>query len=542
MIKKIMGIILNSNKSKLIKEDGPVSLLKDNNIKDTILNEMLMDNIKLSEIPNAFLLLLSRDEKIRLQASEAINHVMSTLSPTRLIKVDKIFRERSSFDWRYDWRNKNPKELLHPLMSEVEKVAILGLGSFHPNGYFREKAIIALSDMKTGGAIPYLLIRINDWVRPVRNTSKEQLLRYITPEYAVYLVSNLPLVLRLKECSRDEHIDIIEAVVSVMSSVEGSQGLINGLQSADPKVRLACYKIILQTKVMDNRSVINCLVKDTNPYNRLFVIKNIRQEISEDEFYDISQLLLNDKFAQIRIVAIELFHSLIPEETITILEKSLFDNNQSVRDLSRYLLSKHDKYDFAAIYRNAIQKSERLYPSIFGLGETGNINDSEIIVKFMDSDVVKIAKAAINALARLDIQGYKEKILLFLNDDRAGLSKTARRVLSKEIDTGDAETIYRIFKKATCEHVRINSCILLCSLSKWNAIRYIIEFCADKNEGVSIIGHSALERWKLKYNQSFTTPSNNQINEIRQVLEYFGKSIKYSDRNYIEFCIKDFNK
>ena len=542
MIKKIIDIIFNSNRSKQINIDVPVSLQQTNNIKNSSSIELLNDNIKLSAIPDVFQLLLSSDEKVKLQATETLNHVMNTLSPTRLIKVNKVFRERSSYDWQYDWRNINPKELFHPLMTEEEKIAILGLSSFHPNGYFREKAIIALSDMKTGGAIPYLLIRINDWVRAVRITSKKQLLRYTKSEYAEYFVNNLPLVLRLKECSRDEHVDVIDAVVSIISSEEGSKRLIDGLKSADSKVRLACYKIILQIKVMDNRSIINYLIKDNNPYNRLFVLRNIRQKITQDEFIDISQLLLQDKFAQIRIFAIELLYSFMQKESITILEKSLFDNNQSVRELSRYLLSKHNKYDFAAIYRNEIEKSERLYPSICGLGEIGNINDSEIVVKFMESDVVKIVKASINALAKLDMQGHNDKILLFLNDDRVGVSKAAKRVLSKEVNVGDAYIIYRIFEKATYNHVKINSCVLLCSLSKWNSIRYIIEFCADKNEDVSLLGQISLQGWKLKYNKSFTTPNSNQIKEIREVLENYGKFIKDSDREFIEFCIRGFDK
>ena len=474
MIKKLIEIIVNGNKPKQIK-DNSISIQQAKNSQNTRLNELLRDNVKLSDIPDVFNQLLSSDEKIMLQAGEILNHVMSTLSAAKLIRVDKIFRERSSYDWHYDWRSKNPKDLIHPLMSEDEKIAILGLCSFHPNGYFREKAIIALSDMETGSEIPYLLIRLNDWVGQVRSTSKKQLLRYLTTEHATDFVNNLPLVLRLKECSRDEHIDIIDVVVSIISSTEGSKYLISGLQSSDSKVRLACYKIILQTKVLDNKSIINYLIEDANPYNRLFVLRNIKQEITKDEFLDISQLLLHDKFAQIRIFALETLYSFISEEAVPILEKSLFDNNHSMRDLSRYLLSKHKKYDFAVIYRDAIQKNEKLYSSICGLGENGNIHDSEIIIKFMDCGVVKIVKASIKALARLDIQGYKEKILLFLNDDRAGVSKAARRVLSKEIDAGDAVTIYRIFKKSTYNHVKINSCVLLCSLSKWDAIRYIIE-------------------------------------------------------------------
>jgi len=451
-----------------------------------------------------------------------------------------MFRDRVSYDWNYDWRNKEPKELLHPLMSEEEKVTILGLSSFHPNGYFREKAIKALSNMETGHEISYLLIRINDWVREVRNSSKEQLLRYLTPQHALSFVNNLPLVLRLGECSREEHFDIINTVISILSSDECSSKLINGLQSTDSKVRLACYKIIIKTRILDNKSIINYLINDTNAYNRLFVLRNIRQEITPNEITDTTQLLLHDKFAQIRILTLEILYAFKPEEAIYILEERLFDRSQSLRDLSRYLLSKHKKYDFADIYRDSIQKNEQLYSSICGLGETGNVNDSKIIVEFINSDIIKIVKATINALARLNLQEYKENIIFILNDERAGISKAARLVLYKEINVCDADKIYGIFKQAMYDHVKINTCVLLCSLSKWDSIIYIIEFCADKNKSVSTLGQYALENWKLKYNRSFTTPTKNQVAEIRESIANFGSAIKNSDKEFIEFILRDF--
>lgn len=537
MIKMIIQKIKDLNKDKTINSN-------DSTISNSVnrLNELLSDNIELLSIPDAFQLLLSSNEKIKLQIAEILNNVMSSFNSTQLIKLDKIFRESMSYDSYNDWRNRNPKELLHPSMSEEEKITILGLCSFHPNGYFREKAIIALTSMEKGQGIPYVLIRINDWVKQVRNTSKEQLLIYLTPEHAMSFVNNLPLVLRLIECSRDEHIEIINAIISIISNEEGAEKLISGLKSKDSKVRLACYIIILQTKVMDNRSIIDYLIKDKNPYNRLFVLRHIHQGIKQDEFFDISPLLLQDKFAQIRIIALEKLYYFMPEEAMEQLEKSLFDNNQSVRELSRYLLAKQKEYDFSNIYRYAIGNNDKLYAAICGLGETGNINDSKIISRFLHSQEVKIVKASINALAQLDIKGYKEGFIWFLNDERSGISKTARRVLHKVIYASDAAFIYEIFKKAIYNHVKINTCLLLCTLSKWNSLRYIIEFCADKNESILEIGQWALERWIIKYNQSFTKPTNNQIDEIRKSLVYFGNSIKDSDRDFIEFIIKDFNK
>lgn len=80
----------------------------------------------------------------------------------------------------------------------------------------------------------------------------------------------------------------------------------------------------------------------------------------------------------------------------------------------------------------------------------------------------------------------------------------------------------------------------MCSLSKWSSIRYIIEFCADNNESISLIGQRDLESWTILYNCSFTKPSTKQINEIREALENFASFIKARDKEFIEFCIRDF--
>ncbi|MBK1810714.1 HEAT repeat domain-containing protein [Clostridium sp. YIM B02505] len=542
MFKEIIEIILRNNKSKNIEVNSSVNFKLTSDMENNILNELLRDNVKLSVIPDAFRLLLSSNEKTKLQAAEILKYIIGNLNSSKLIKVENLFRERSSYDWQYNWSNKDPQELLNPLMLIEEKITILGLSSFHPNGYFREKAILALSGMETGQEIPYILIRLNDWVREVRSTSKKVLSRYITPKYAMDFVNNLPLVLRLRECSRDEHTQIIDKIISIISSKEGSENLIKGLQSTDPKVRLACYKVLLETKVIDTRIIMSHLIKDNDPYNRLYVFRRIQHELRSEEFTDILQLLINDKFAQIRVLALESLYAYIPEDTLEILEKSLFDKNKSVRDTSRYLLSKHKKYDFAAIYREAIYNDESLYSSICGLGETGDVQDSEIVIKFIHSNSIKIVKASITALARLNIQGYKDKLILLLNDNRVGISKLAKKLVQKEINNSDADTLYEIYKQAKYDHMKINAISLLCLLSKWNSIRYIIEFCSDENKTISTLGQSELESWRLAYNNSFTAPTKYQIEEIRKLLEYFGEAIKDSDKRFIEFRIRDFER
>lgn len=540
MLKKILQKIIDFNRDRDLKINN-TSILQSNERKQADrLFRLIREERQLSAIPDVFQLLLSKNLDIKLQSAKILNDIMHTLNSTKMINVDKMFRNSSSYDWDYNWGNKDPRELLHPSMSEEEKVTVLGLSSFHRNGYFREKSIINLSQMKTGHELTYLLIRVNDWVKQVQNVSKKHLIRYLKPENAMNLVNNLPLVFRLRDCSRGELDSIINVIVSLLSSIECTPQLICGLQSVDPKVRLSCYKIITDRSVLDNKSIIGYLIKDSNPYIKIFVLRSIQKRMTIDEFIGISHLLLNDRSVQVRIFALEMLYNFRPEESVGILEKSLFDKNSSVRELARYLLSKQGKYDFASIYRGSIIKSKDEYSSICGLGETGTPADGEIIEGYLNSENTRIVKASINGLAHLNFQRYRERFISILNDSRPGVSKAARRVLYKEINASDADSIYNVFKHTIDEHVKINTCVLLCSLTKWDSIRYIIESCADTNESVSKLGQYALVNWELKFNRSFTSPSKNQVEEIRKSLIKFGKSIKDTDKSFIEFSIRDF--
>lgn len=541
MFRKIIKKIIDLDRVKIFKETSSTSLQSDITIKNNRSFELLVEDRRLSTIPEVFQLLLSKDKGTRLKSAKMLNSIMCTLNSSQLIKVDKIFRERASYTWDYNWSNKQPEDLFHPLMTEEEKLTILGLGSFHPDGYFREKAIRRLSQMNNDFKIPYLLIRINDWVKKVRDVSQEYLLYYLKPENAGAFITSLPLVYRLENCSRNAYDDIFNAIISMLSSEECSSKLIEGLHSADPKVRLLCYKIMIQAGVLDNKSMIHYLLKDSYPYIRLLVLKAIQKTITADEFDDMSQQLLQDKSAQIRIIALEILHKYKAYEAADTLEKSLFDKNQAVRRLARDLLNKHKEYDYSSIYRNAIYKNKDIYSCICGLGETGNISDAKIIADFILADSVKIVRASLYALSKLDFEGYKEKFIFLLNDSRPGVSKTAKWVLYGQINNNDETVIYGIFKEAIYDHVKVNTCTLLCSLRKWVAIRYILEFCDDKSQDISTRGSHALESWKLRVNRSFTIPAKDQVEEIRKSMSRFGEAIKDSDKEFIEFTIKNFH-
>lgn len=105
------------------------------------------------------------DKKRMRQAGHAIQKQLECLTLGQMIGLYERFRTFTSLEWSIDWSSLSPKSILRALSGEERKYVLI-LGTFHPNGYFRERCMEELA--KEGGALPYLMLRANDWVKPVR--------------------------------------------------------------------------------------------------------------------------------------------------------------------------------------------------------------------------------------------------------------------------------------------------------------------------------------------------------------------------------------
>ncbi len=60
-------------------------------------------------------------------------------------------------------------------------IYLLGVASLNSNGYVREKALRLISGVGITSAIPYILLRLNDWVLPVRQLAEHILKNWSLP-------------------------------------------------------------------------------------------------------------------------------------------------------------------------------------------------------------------------------------------------------------------------------------------------------------------------------------------------------------------------
>ncbi len=115
-------------------------------------------------------------------------------------------------------------------------VSRLGLVSFHPNGHVREAAIQRLAEIHTGEELPFLLIRLNDWVMEVREKAHDAVILRMDPSYAEHFLRHIALVLRLEMCGRANR-RIVGEITAFLKGPECRSALESAAASGDRLVR-----------------------------------------------------------------------------------------------------------------------------------------------------------------------------------------------------------------------------------------------------------------------------------------------------------------
>lgn len=96
-------------------------------------------------------------ESIRI-ASKAVAELMCGMTSVQIMRLDEEFRQYTSMEWMIDWSQIMPLSFKKMIRNREEYLWVVRLGTFHPNGYFREKCIRELEEDEA--SLPYLFFAI----------------------------------------------------------------------------------------------------------------------------------------------------------------------------------------------------------------------------------------------------------------------------------------------------------------------------------------------------------------------------------------------
>jgi hypothetical protein len=168
-------------------------------------------------IPQLAGLLLDSRQDIREATARTVGTLVAALQIEDYAQLDQATRN----EWAYEstgtsaWRRLKPSDV-GQLWKLPSSVAAVGLISFHGSGFVRETAVNELANVFDGSELPFLLLRLNDWVGTVRESAAAAVLHRIRPDYARHFFRNLWLVDRLKICGRNQHAPLVESVQALL--------------------------------------------------------------------------------------------------------------------------------------------------------------------------------------------------------------------------------------------------------------------------------------------------------------------------------------
>lgn len=411
------------------------------------------------------------DHKIMLLGIYASQY-LSTLNISKIMKLGENFKTRTSIEWSIDWKNIDIKKYEQYFIDTQDYIWLLIFGTFHPNGYFREKCMRNLSNYNH--TLPYFLLRMNDWVEPIQSLAYEIITQKLEICTDQEIMDSLFVYEKIKKSGRRNNIEfhiVEDKILSRLQNIRISQDILK----LDIHNRKVFYRIMTSLTFIDFDAVYELINQEKDTYCQLMMIRNILQ--SEKMNLDILKPYLHHKSSIIRKEALLCRYRL--EGLWEHIEEDLLDHNYAIRDFIRFVIRKHTDFDILDYYSHHLNCPI----GILGVGECQGIEYISNIQKCLTSKDEKIVRASLRSLSLLMKEKGRDIYYKYLFDERIAVSKVSyKAILNHQIHYG-AKRIYEEYKKCDVLHLQYYLLHILMHENSWERLPYLLKLyhIEDKN-------------------------------------------------------------
>lgn len=448
-------------------------------------------------------------------AAGAIADLLGSATPEDLVWLDQEVRRSFASGYRADVQPKDVHRLLAGLSTDSQKVAMLGMLSFYYNGFVREEAIRGLAEIATSSSIPFLLIRLNDWVPAVREASAAAINKLLAADDGKALLDNPFLVIRLTGCRRVDHSPIIDKAWRLLVDPANKPRLFDVLRDKSPLVRRMCYTAGMTLSGDHPPWVIHSALRSPDVVLRAWAARDSRRVLNDADLLATLSLLASDHFMPVRREGLMIVLERYPENAESELERALMDRNRSMRQLARFWLERRGRPDFAEYYRAQLVQGQFRSIAIAGLGETGSKNDTFLIEPYLSSHDNAVRRSAVRAVGNLWPEKFAETLCRSLRDS-ASICAEARIALRNTASLVALSDLWEILATSTQAYSRIATLDLISHHPFWDSLPYLLSAASDLDQ---TIAHTAEGRIRSRMVRLFTRPTTEQMKLIRTSLD-----------------------
>lgn len=458
-----------------------------------------------------------------IEISKLFTDLFQHTSVKGLIRLDEQCRHHvyEEYAWQrgdIDWYSKKLSHKEMPYLSQEQYVAVLRLGTYHSNGYFRQSCMEELAQYD--GSLPFLVMRLNDWVEEIRNCAYGLVLYRIRICNIQELFSAIPMFDKVRNSRRRDmsQLTFLERQVQQQIGEKFRDCNINEIHNYDITVKNAIYRFINQNKILELNQMQQLCALEKDGYGKRLLILGIfaQFDCTQDMIYGY----LSDKSAVVRYHALEFYY----EKRKTAwdgLEKMLLDKSKRIRSNVSYILKRHSDFDVLSYYKEYLDKQDHTV-AILGVGENGSKEDVDMIVPYLESGDERFVKAALQAYGMIMREQGEEIYWQFLLNSSIVLAAQAYRLIkSHDIHYG-AKVLYETYQENQHLPAAEYFILLLIKESSWSSLPYVLQLYDAETLSEKIRKYVQAS----VYNRNmYATVSKEQAQNIKDILEMKRDSI-----------------
>lgn len=439
---------------------------------------------------------LSSDHELAQAAAETVDQVLRALRPEDALWFEQHRHARSPFDPRREaWDALRPLDLARFDALGGASASVLCVASMHANGHTRQACVERLSLVRASVELPFLIVRANDWVRPVRAAAKIAVLARIVEASrgdvarGLELLVCLPLFERLAKLGRDDHRGLRDAFEKLLVSPELSAAVEAGTKSKSRAVRHRCLRIAIEDVRKDKRELLARALVDRDVSIQRWAAQTIVSRLASDELRAMAEQMSKNTNASVRNEGVFVLAAKVEPPDFQTLERALLDPSPSVRWTARHYLTEARVLDVRDFYVRALSDADpsRLAAAAAGLGECGQgAEDAERVAPLCTHPSPLVRRAALGALDELDGNRHVEVLLAALHDERASVAREAATRLKKHVRALGEPRIAALLRDAERAHTRRLAVRLVMQMDRRAAIPLLLEAALDQDESVAL--------------------------------------------------------
>jgi HEAT repeat protein len=487
-------------------------------------------------IPHLLSYAFAPNHDVQAEARSAIRKLFERLPLDQLPALDEALRTA--------WAHVEDRYGLKPSVKKLkargpDELILLALMSAHRSGYVRAEVIHSLGKDSSGTAIPFLLVRLVDWVEAVRRAADLELIDKLQPQYGRMFVRCLGLLERLSEHNRFRPA-YREWVNELLKRPACAEQVAVGLDSVQRAVRRACYPLAAGNPAHSTKNVLERALVEPDVAIRKWAFSSGPALWPGDEI-DWTRLAAKDTYPPIREGAFDaLARTEASSEELT---KFLFDRCAGIRRSCQAFCVERFGIVPVAIYREALAggNSKNMQIAVRGLAETGSREDGRRLLELLNHRSARVRSAAVHSLGVLNVVHIEEKLLERISSDGHSVAREAASVLlrRKLVSPG---AISAAAKQNPDGRAQLGVLRQMSGASKWVQLRLYLDSVASDNQQLAECALERLAVWESQFNRTFIQPSVGEPAELLVLAHRVESRLPVDLAKRITFIVRSFAK